>query len=166
MQINKFLWIIPIIIQVNCASETKLSPMQKRHITSRVYDSDYETVYRATLTVLQDQGYIIKNTDMNSGLIVATVDRESSGLSQFLQELFTEHIHDKGTLIEISCMADKISENSTELRINIQETKYASGGFKKDVDRIYDEEVYQQIFNEIAVEVKRREAIRGELLNP
>lgn len=158
----KYLWIIPIIIITNCASaEAKLSPMQKRQITSRIYDSDYETVYRATLTVLQDQGYIIKNTDMNSGLIVSEIDRETSKFSQFLQGIFGD-VTDKGTFIEVSCMADKISDNSTELRINIQETKYDAGGSRQEVNRLYDETTYQQIFNEIGVEIKRREAIRGE----
>lgn len=158
----KYLWIIPIIVLSNCVSaEAKLSPMQKRQITSRIYDSDYETVYRATLTVLQDQGYIIKNTDMNSGLIVSEIDRETSKFNQFLQELFGG-VEDKGTFIEVSCMADKISDNSTELRINIQETKYGAGGSKQTINRMYDEETYQQLFNEIRVEIKRREAIRGE----
>lgn len=161
MQMIKYLWVIPIIVLSNCGSaETKLSPMQKRQITSRVYDSAYETVFRATLTVLQDQGYIIKNTDMASGLIVSEIDRETSQGAQFIQAIFDEVV-DKGTLIEISCMADKISDNSTELRINIQETKYGVAG-KQAVNRLYEEETYQQLFDEIRVEIKRREAIRGE----
>lgn len=158
----KYLLIITIIIITNCASaESKLSPMQKRQITSRIYDSDYETVYRATLTVLQDQGYIVKNTDMLSGLIVTEIDRETSKLTQFFQSIFGD-VTDKGTLIEVSCMADKISDNSTELRINIQETKYGADGSKQEVNRLYDEDTYQQLFNEIGVEIKRREAIRGK----
>lgn len=161
MQMIKYLWVIPIIFLSNCGSaESKLSPMQKRQITSRVYDSDYETVYKATLTVLQDQGYIIKNTDMDSGLIVSEIDRETSQGAQFLQAIFSEVV-DKGTLIEVSCMVGKISDSSTELRINIQETKYGAAG-KQSANRLYDEKTYQQLFNEIRVEIKRIEAIRGE----
>jgi len=67
--------IICFIGNIACTPEPQLSPMQVRQITTKLFDSDYETVYRACLTVLQDQGYIIKNTDMDSGLIVASITK-------------------------------------------------------------------------------------------
>jgi len=152
------------MILISCAStEEKLSPIQKRQITTETFESDYDNVYKATLTVLQDQGYIIQNTDMQSGLIVGLVDRESSGGSQFMEALFLGYVADKGSKLQASCMVNEISEGTVELRINIQEAKYGqtsafSSDVTQDVKRIYDEEIYNRLFNEIRLEIKRREA--------
>ncbi|MBC7361206.1 MAG: hypothetical protein H5U06_02840 [Candidatus Aminicenantes bacterium] len=148
-----------------CTPEPKLSPMQIRQITTRLFDSDYETVFRATITVLQDQGYIIKNTDMDSGLIVASIDKETSAGSQLFQALMFGYVANKGKEYELSCMVNKLSEKSTEIRLNIHETKYGqvsalSGSSKINAKQIYDQKLFNALFNEIDVEVKRREAMK------
>lgn len=143
-----------------------ISPMQQRQITTRMIDGNYENTYRAVMTVLQDQGYILKNTDMASGLIVATMDRETSGGSQFAQAFFFGYVSDKGTVIEATCTVSKLSDTKSDLRIMIQETNYGqssawSGSGKQGVKTIYDEKIYKALFDQILVEVKRREAING-----
>ena len=82
-----FTLIVVLVIVLGCAVQPQLSPAQKRQITSKVYEAEYETTFRAVLTVIQDQGYIIKNTDMNTGLINATIDREEEMGSQVAQAL-------------------------------------------------------------------------------
>ncbi len=141
-----------------------LSPMQIRQITTRTFDGNYENTFRATMTVLQDQGYVIKNTDMQSGLIVATIDKETSGGSQFAQALFIGYVADKGTVIEATCTISQLSKTSTDLRIIIQETGYGqasawTGTSKQSAKRIYDANIYKVLFDQILVEIKRREAI-------
>jgi len=79
--------ILGFMFFVGCAVQPQLSPLQKRQITTRLFDAGYENTYRSILTVLQDQGYIIKNTDMNTGLINATIDREAGKGSQVTQAL-------------------------------------------------------------------------------
>ncbi|MDP2366470.1 MAG: hypothetical protein Q8M94_22175 [Ignavibacteria bacterium] len=128
-------------------------------LTTKMIEGSYENVFRATMTILQDQGYVIKNTDMNSGLIVANIDRESSGGSQFAQALLFGKITDKNTVIEVSATINKLNEQNQELRLNIQETNYSGSGAKQNIKQIYNEQVYQKIFNEITLEVKRREAM-------
>ena len=157
--------IFSLLILVNCAPIPKLSPMQIRQITTRMFETDYETCYRATLTVLQDQEYIIKDTDMETGHILAKVDRQATGGSQFAQALFLGYVSDKGTEYELSAMVDKLSETSTEIRINIQKVKYGqsskfSGTGKQSSKRIYDAELFRDLFNDISVEIKRREAMK------
>jgi hypothetical protein len=160
----KNILILSLLLFIGGCATTTLSPMQKRHITTKMIEGSYENVYRATLTVLQDQGYIIKNTDMDSGLIVANADRKTSGGSRFMQALFAGYVYDKGSEIEITCMTNKLSDQTSEIRMNIREVKYgqssASGiSGKQDVEQIYDENIYHGLFNEITVEVKRREAL-------
>ena len=149
-----------------CAVQPQLSPMQKRQITTRVFDGEYETTYRSILTVLQDQGYIIKNTDMNSGLINATIDREVGAGSAVTQALLLGYVVDKGSEMEASFMVNKISDTKTEVRLNIQEAKYGqtsqwSGSGKQSVKQILDPGIFNQLFSEIQTEIKRREAMNG-----
>lgn len=151
--------IFTIAVFMGCQMAPQLSPMQKRQITTRLIEGGYENSFRATLTVLQDQGYVIKNTDMNSGLIVANIDKETSKLSQFFQAIGTGEIYDKGTVVEVSVMVNKIAETQTEIRVNIQETRYSASGGKQNIKQIWDLDVYKRIFDEVVVEVKRREAI-------
>lgn len=151
---------------VGCAVQPQLSPAQKRQITTRLFDTGYETAYRSILTVLQDQGYIIKNTDMNTGLINATIDREAGTGSQVAQAVLLGYVADKGSEMDASFMVNKISDTKTEVRLNIQEAKYGqtsawSGSGKQNVKQILDPGIYNQIFNEIQTEIKRREAMNG-----
>lgn len=142
-----------------CAtSSANLSPMQQRQITTRQIEGSYEHVYRAAMTVLQDQGYVVKNTDMASGLIVACIDRETSKSSQFWQAALVGVVYDKGTFIEATITVGKINETLQELRINLQETRYGQYG-KTDIKQIVDTKIYDALANQISVEVKRREAL-------
>jgi len=150
----------------NCSSnKVQLSPMQVRELTTRLYDSGYENTYKATLTVLQDQGYVIKNTDMAAGLILGYADRKTAFGSQLFSALMLGFVAHKGTDIEVSCMCNKVNETSTELRMNIQEAKYGqssvySGTSKTDSNLIRDPKIYKALFDQIGVEIKRLEAIK------
>lgn len=155
-----------LVFNMSCTTEIQLSPMQIRQITTKMFDCRYETAYRASLTVLQDQGYIIKNTDMDSGLIVANVDRSTKTGNQVLQILLVGYAYDKGTEVEVSCIVNELNEFTSEIRINIQEVNYGrsswlSGTSKQDSKQIYNPEIFQSLFNDINVEIKRREAFES-----
>jgi hypothetical protein len=151
---------------ISCATGPKLSPMQVRELTTKLFENaDYETVFRATITVLQDQGYVIKNTDMASGLILGYADRKTSTLSQVTQAAFLGYVSDKGTDVEASCMVNKISDTSTEIRINVQEAKYGqsnvfSGTSKQNTKILRDPKIYKNLFDQIQVEILRRQAMK------
>lgn len=169
LTVSKILILFLAMVYLNCAVGPQLSPMQKRQITTRLIDGSYEDTYRATMTVIQDQGYVIKNTDMQSGLIVANVDRSESAGSQFAQAFLFGYVANKGTNIEASFMINKINESKTEIRINIQEVTYGqssawSGTSNQNTKQTYDPEIYRNLFNQIEVEVKRRQAIAGNTI--
>ena len=145
-----------------CGSSTELSLMQKRQMTTKMIEGSYDNVFRASMTILQDQGYVIKQTDLNTGLIVANRDRESSKTSQFFSALLTGGISHKNTVIEISATINKLNKTAQELRLNIQETEYSGSGGKTNINQIYDPKIYQKLFNEIILEVKRREAMNTD----
>lgn len=139
-----------------CASSSaNLSPMQKRQITTHQIEGSYENVYRAAMTVLQDQGYVVKNTDMASGLIVASVDRETNESSQFWQAFWMY----QGTFIEATITVGIINDSLQEIRVSLQETRYNQYDGKTDIKQLVNPAVYQELANQITVETKRREAL-------
>jgi hypothetical protein len=155
-----FLIVACALAPTGCAtSQANLSPMQKRQITTRQIKGSYEHVFRAAMTVLQDQGYIVKNTDMASGLIVANIDKETSKSSQFWQAALVGTVYDKGTFIEATITVGKINDTLQELRMSLQETRYNQFGGKTDIKEIADAKIYDALANQITVEVKRREAL-------
>lgn len=147
------------LIVAGCSGAQKLSPMQQRQITTKTIEAGYENVYRATMTVLRDNNYVIRETDMMSGLIVAYIDREMGMGSQIIGALFAGSAASKNTVIEVSTTVDKINETTQEIRMNIQETTYSIAGGKNAIRQITDPAVYEKLFNDIAVETKRREAM-------
>lgn len=149
---------LAVVGLLGCSSTPK-STMQVRQAQTKMIDGGYENVFRATMTVLQDNDYVIKQTDMNSGLIVAQVNRETSGGAQLMSALFLGTIAHKNTVIEVSTTLNKINDSSQELRMNIQEVAYAGNGSINTIKQIDKPEVYTKLFNDIAVEVKRREAL-------
>jgi hypothetical protein len=143
-----------------CKTAPEMSPMQKRQITTRSIDGGYQNIFKAIMTVLQDNMYIIKDTKMDTGLILAEVNRETDKKSQFFQKIYSETgaISNKGTIIEVSSTVDKISETTSEVRLTIQEKVYSDTGGTTKVKQILDPIVYEKLFNDITVELKRREA--------
>ena len=154
------------ILFIGCVAQPQLSPAQKRQITSKLYEADYELTFRAILTVIQDQGYIIKNTDMNTGLINATIDRESEMGAQVAQALILGYVADKGSNMEATFMVNKINDARSEVRVNLQEAKYGqankfSSSSQQSVKQILDPGIYEALFNEIEVEINRVKAMNG-----
>ena len=132
------------------ACAAKLSPMQKRQITTRVVDATYADTYRATMTVLQDHGYAIRNTDMESGLIWAYAFRSDDGTRGY----------------ELSCVLERRTPRRTEIRVTIrrertsQDRNWLAELLSSDSPDVYDADVYDGLFTEISVETRRIAASR------
>ena len=59
--IKKWFLFIPVLILIGCATTGPvLSPMQIRSITIKHIEGSYENIYRATISVMQDQVILLK----------------------------------------------------------------------------------------------------------
>ena len=177
--------IILTLASVNCKTSVQLTTPQKRQITTQLIQGSYEDIFSATLTVLQDRNCVIKKTDRTTGLIFA---KEEAGSGSPAGEALEEVAMIVGTIaqwfgadegwtttddvttVEVGCVLSKVDSTASQLRINTQEStlkiEESRGLFLKQhkeyklkTKPIYDEAYYRKLFTEIAVEVKRREAI-------
>jgi hypothetical protein len=156
----KFIFLsLAMAVVPSCALFKPLSPMQKRQIQTRTFtDASYKTVFRAFKTILQDEGYSIKDQDMEGGLIVASREQSRSRLfisSKDKEEKDRDYIVSEGK--EVSVNLEPINKKTTEVRMTIHETER----FKYSGDRrrvTYYAKYYTNIFNLTRVEVERRKA--------
>lgn len=134
--------------------DKELTPMERRMLTTRVIEAPYDNVFRAASTVIQDQQYIIKSTDMKSGLITAEINRETDFASKLLMRSLSSSSSYNGTKISLSAMVQSLSATSTEIRITIQEEDYGDRGVISS-RQIKNPKVFAELFNQLAVEVER-----------
>ena len=159
-----------------CVTTQKLSPMQKRHITSQVIAASYDETFRATLSVLQDEDYNIKSTDMETGLIAADIEKQLNAGLKMAAILFdslmdfgadeTETTIEEGWEYHINCVITAIDDSSTQVRLTVHKVTHSTTTYsnsdmvkvEREPETIYSENVYQDLFSKIRVEAKRRQA--------
>ena len=147
------------LLLAGCVTTPKLSPQQRRALQVRNFESSYNHVFRAFKTVLQDEGYIIKNQDMQGGLIVAHSSKSTGGGLAFLAALGNNENYHTGTTYEVSVNLEEVRKNYTESRVIIQKVaRYSQGGSRGG--EVVDPALYKNIYSKVMVEVERRKASR------
>ena len=150
---------------MGCSSSTpQLSQMQIREMSTKEIQADFGTTFRATMAVLQDQDYIIENTDFNSGLIVAEkeVNKDSSA-GDVLMKIFIDMRYNKTGKIKISATVSSVNNNITKLRLSIREQNISRGTFgttKETTTNVQEKKIYEILFNQISTEVERMKAMK------
>lgn len=151
------------VFMVGCSNATpQLSQMQIREMTTKEIEADFKTTFKATMSVLQDQDYIIENTDFDSGLIVAEKEaNKETTAGDVLMVLFVDMRHRRSGKVRVSATVTEITKETTKLRINIQEKNVTKGTFNsgsEDIRNIQDKQIYDTLFNQISTEVERIKA--------
>lgn len=152
--------LVVLLFTTGCATMAPLSPSQRRAMQSRTFEeTSYESVFRSFKTILQDDGYIIKNQDLSGGLIVATIEKtDNSGL--FLANFGSSPNRSNyrtGEGYEVSINLEKLNEKTIESRLTIQKVEsYSQGG--KNGYEILDPQLYKNFYEKVRVELERRKA--------
>jgi hypothetical protein len=142
---------------VGCASTPQLSPQQRRSLQMRTFENtSMENVFRAFKTVLQDEGYVIKNQDMNGGLIVAEIQKTDSS-SGVWAVLAGAQNYRTGQLFEVSVNLEALNKSTIETRMVLQEKSQMSMGGQQGKE-ILEPTLYQAVYQKVKTEVERRKA--------
>ncbi len=158
---RNFLSVILLIVLAGCSTVPPMTKQQKRAIQMKNFETSYDNVFKAFKTVLQDDGYIIKNQDFEGGMLLAQKERDinegKSGFGKFMSVMARSKNDPTGKGFDLSVSFDKINDKTTETRLILQEmTKWSSGGSKGR--EVVDAPLYKAIYDDVAIEVKRREA--------
>lgn len=142
----------------SCQMTPPMSDAQKRAMQMKTWENtSYDNVFRAVKTVMQDEGYIIKNQDMNGGLITAAVQKSEGGGAAFFAAMGGNQNYKTGTEYEFSCNMEAVTKTTVETRLALQKKdSYNMGGSSGEV--ILDPAMYQSFYKKLAVEIERRKA--------
>lgn len=126
----------------------------------RTYEqTSYENVFRASKTVLQDDGYVIKNQDLQGGLITGIIQKSKSTTHKVfgLDVSTSDDTEVRGGGNEASVNLEKVSNSVTEVRVVFQRTtSYEKGG--DTGEEVLDPDAYRTFFRKVQVEIERRKA--------
>ncbi len=136
---------------------TQMSPQQRRSLQVKYFESSYNNVFRAFKSVLQDEGYIIKNQDMEGGLIVAHSSKPSGSGAAFLAVFSGQKNYQTGATYMVSVNLEAIRKQYIESRVIIQKMESYSMGGSRGYE-IVDPGLYRNIYSKVMLEVARRKA--------
>lgn len=149
------------IFMTGCTAAPTTTPLERSQMRTKTIEADYDTTFRSLMTTLEDQGYTIENTDMQTGLIKASI--EKSATDNWDKYLLGRTGIDT---YEVSSTVTKINKNSTRVRINIREktdistsTQYGSNN-TRTASEIDDPMIYQNLFNNLKTAIARTKAIK------
>jgi len=138
-----YLTILSLLLLTGCAT-TQLTSLQMREMQCRDLEGSFEHAYKATLQVLQDYGYIIENSDYQSGVIQGgTATKRDNWWSGLM-------VSSKAT-----ATIEQFKENLVKERITlVDKTKSSSQyGTHENSTIIEDPTIYQKMYNDIQKEI-------------
>lgn len=126
--------------------------LQIREFQTRTYETkDTKMVMKAVLNVLQDDGFIVKNANVELGLITATkeLDVENKGAALFAALLGGREARwKKNSVIECSGNVSDFCA-TTRVRVNFQMKVMNNKGEVVDVKQIDAAAFYQDFFSKV-----------------
>ena len=142
-----------LLVSVGCVPPApQKTQLQIREFQTRSYDTkDTRMVMKALLNVLQDDSFIVKNANVDLGLITATkeVDVENKGEAVVALLFAGENArYKKNSTIESSVNVSEFG-SQTKVRVNFQTKMMNNKGEVMDVRQIDDAKYYQEFFGKV-----------------
>ena len=143
-------------------SNTSLS---SRQIQTRRFDTgDEASILSACAGVLQDLGFNIDESAADSGLLVASKDRDAVEAGQVAGQVFmvmlaaafgvqAEAVWDKNQKIRISIVTQKASEKTVLVRVTFQRVIRNTKNQISKAETIEDPKIYQEFFDKLSQSV-------------
>ena len=155
MNIKAISIFIASLMILGCATTPATPPktqLEIREFQTRDYDtSDVKMVMKSLLNVLQDDGYIVKNANVDLGLLSATkeLNVENKGQAVLLVLLAGQHARwNKNSTIECSGNVTEMGK-VCKVRMNFQTKTLDNKGGVVDVKTIEDPIFYQEFFAKV-----------------
>lgn len=138
-----------LIVFLSGCNKPQLSALQIREFQAKNLQGSFDDAYRANLQVFQDYGYVIKNTDYDSGVIQGETGFKKNK-SFFWNGLMSND--------EATATLEQFGPNTVKERLSlVRKKKYFSRYTHEDAETIVDETLYQKMYEDIQKEIFVRE---------
>jgi len=156
--------IISLLTFTSCATQmvTK-SPQEVKMMTTRQFESNKDLVFKALISLIQSESYLIEDANENVGLIKASKRLENKNAK--MQRFWFGSSRDANTS-KLSIYIEEFNSNLSEVKITLYEgaetTSNSGWGINNknaSMKMVYDAEIYNQWFNNLRAEIERRKAL-------
>ena len=129
-----------------------------RQLQTRVFEAiDEQKLLTASAAVLQDLGYTIDETDVRSGVIVCSRDRDVTETAEVILSVTLEILsilvghptsvpYDKTQKVLASLVTTPVDKQRTAVRITFQHMIWDSDGNIRKKEQLNEPEIYQEFF--------------------
>ena len=125
--------------------EPKLSALQIREMQAKNLQGSFDDAYRANLQVFQDYGYVIKNTDFESGVIQGETGFKKHKDFFWNGQMFND---------EATATLEQFGPDTVKERLSlVRKRKFFSKYTNEDSETILDESLYQKMYEDIQKEI-------------
>jgi len=133
------------------SSRIQQSQLQIRQYQTRVYDTaNYKMVMKSIMNSLQDEGFIIKQANVEMGLLVAQKEQDIENKGESLLFILlagSDAVYKKNSIIEASVNISQFGKK-TRVRVNFTGKAYNNKGGVMGVKRLTDPKIYQEFFSD------------------
>ncbi|MCK4608753.1 MAG: hypothetical protein KAT71_04665 [Gammaproteobacteria bacterium] len=144
------------------APKPKMNPLQLQDMQTHQFHANKTATYNAITTVLQNQGYTIKSSNFDTGLITAQGLASGSSSEGIVSNLLFGS-SDEGsadtTYFLISAYIETINQNTTSARFNliaVEKTAEKHGAKTETDTQIQKPDTYQKIFTKIEQNIETK----------
>jgi hypothetical protein len=164
----KYVLIIFVLSLAGCANIPKdafqlsATSLQDRQIQSRFFETENEVeLISAGISVLQDMGYSIDETEKNAGVVTASKNVDATDGGQVAAAIFVALIGggnmaiDKEQKIRVSLVTlpSKLERNGYLSRITFQRIIWNTQGQITKAETLKNEELYSEFFSKLSKSV-------------
>lgn len=167
------LLIVVVLLALSACVETQVKPahlrlmpesLAKRQLQTRIFDTDDESaVLAAGTATLQDIGFLVDESEVQLGLIVASKERSAVQPAEVTAQVmltiliaFTGNAHDpvwdetqimRTSLVVTPVMAEQLG---TAVRITFQRTVFTNKGTISKSEALGTPEIYREFFDKLS----------------
>lgn len=142
---KKIIVLLSILLLTSCAVEqvSTKTPLQLQSIQAKEFDTTKKVAFAATLSVLQDLGYIVDSASFETGLITAKSPTKNK---------FVPFVGQRMSYVKTTAFVEEITAGRTKIRTNFVNSVSTSGGYGMKTENevpIETPDTYQDFFAKV-----------------
>lgn len=127
---------------------SKKSQLEWRQLQVKSYDNVKELIaMKAVLSALQDEGYDIESSNMDLGLIVASMTKDSDGGCNGMGNMM---VCERTTVVTVNATVQVASNNGVKVRLSISKRGMSGKGGTMWSRQEHEASVYKRLFDKVS----------------
>lgn len=145
MKKNIFVILLLSLVITGCETipQSTKTPLELQSIQSKEFETTKKIAFAATLSVLQDLGYIVDSASFETGLITAKSPTKNK---------FVPFVGQKMSLVKTTAFVEEINSGRTKIRTNFVNSVSTSSGYGMKTENevpLETPDTYQDFFAKV-----------------